>query len=335
MFLQNKDLKEKRMNKHYFYRLILLGAFSSAVLTSFAGCQSSQKQKTSGEKTTTSVVDSMEIAPAFPSPKIPMTIQNVDDRAIYFVDHFWDECNFDDPNLLKRTASLEQSVANFLGIACRLPVDQVKAAFIRPLEASQGELFAFFIDTYEKYLFEPNSPFFNEEYYFPIVEWIAHSPKASLAQMERAKYRLQIMGRNRVGHPAEQFTFTQPSGEVGRLSDMRGKKTMLFFYTPGCHNCAQVLAELQEDSFFQSLIEAKQINVLFVDAETDVDEWMRTIEELPPFGVKGFNSDGRVVNVPLYDLKASPTIYLLDAKGVVLLKDANLDQIRKSLALSE
>lgn len=318
------------MNRRCLVQMLLLGFLSTMALSSFASCQRNKNGHTLGQDSL-ECVDTSDITPAFPLPTIPMTIQNVDERAAYFVAHFWDECDFNAPELSKRPARVEQSMANFLGIASRLPLEQVKKPMLLPLESSRGELFSLFVDLYEKYLFEPNSPFFNEDLYYPIVEWIIHSPKASLAQLERAKYRLQLMNRNRVGQPAEQFTFTQPSGEVGRLSDMRGKNTLLFFYTPGCHSCAGVLAELQEDPFLVSQIETKELNLLFIDSETDPDEWMRTLDELPSFGVKGFNSDGRVVNVPLYDLKASPTLLLLDAKGIVLLKDRSLREVRESL----
>ena len=217
------------MNRHRLTQILLLGLFSMMGLSSFASCQSCKNGHTM-EKDSLEHVDTSDITPAFPSPTIPMTIQNVDERAAYFVAHFWDECDFNDPELTKRPARIEQSVANFLGIASRLPLEQVKKPMLQPLESSRGELFSLFIDLYEKYLFEPNSPFFNEEYYYPIVEWITHSPKASLAQLERAKHRLHLMARNRVGTPAEQFSFIQPTGEVGRLSDMRGKPNFCSFF---------------------------------------------------------------------------------------------------------
>jgi len=55
-----------------------------------------------------------------------MTIQNVDERAAYFVAHFWDECDFNDLELTKRPARIEQSMANFLGIVTRLPPEHEK-----------------------------------------------------------------------------------------------------------------------------------------------------------------------------------------------------------------
>ena len=180
------------MNRRRLTQILLLGLFSMMGLSSFASCQSCKNGHTM-EKDSLEHVDTSDITPAFPSPTIPMTIQNVDERATYFVAHFWDECDFNDPELTKRPARIEQSMANFLGIASRLPLEQVKKPMLQPLESSRGELFSLFIDLYEKYLFEPNSPFFNEEYYYPIVEWITHSPKASLAQLERAKHRLHLL----------------------------------------------------------------------------------------------------------------------------------------------
>lgn len=310
--------------------------WAAFLLFSIMGCKASDSQSEHSSETPLAVSTPDSIAQeeeelAFPSPEIPMTIQDAKERALYYVRHFWDNCDFNNPILLEHPSRMEQSLVNFFGVATYFPIPEVEQSLLLPFEKAQDSLFVFFTKHYEKYLFEPNSPFFNEELYLPVVNWLARSPKVDLATQERAKFRAKLMQRNRVGHLAEDFAFTVPSGEVHRLSSFRGKPTILFFYTPGCSSCRNALAELKGDEALLGMILTGRVNALFIDSESDSEEWQRSIEELPEWGVIGFNHDGKVTSVPLYDLKASPTIYLIDSSGKVQLKDKTLAQLREVL----
>lgn len=48
---------------------------------------------------------------------------------------------------------------------------------------------------------------------------------------------------------------------------------------------------------------------------------------MPANWINGFDSNQEIANEELYDLKAMPTLYLLDKGKKVLLKDADLDEI--------
>ncbi|WP_025843103.1 DUF5106 domain-containing protein [Porphyromonas gingivicanis] len=268
---------------------------------------------------------------AFPPPAIPLTIQNAHERALYYVQHFWDNCDFDQHKLLQSPKKLEQSLVNLLGVALYFPVDKVQKSLIYPLERSQDSLFLFFKNQYERYLYEPQSPFFNEEYYLPIVEWLAETPKIDLTTQEKTKYFARLMKRNRVGYLAEDFQFLTSDSVSYTLSNFRGKATILMFYSPGCHSCQEVIAKMKENIELRQLIQSKKSNLLFINAEDNWDVWRGSIEELPSFGIAGFNSDGKVTEVPLYDLKYSPTLYLLDQEGKVVLKDTTFEHIMERI----
>ena len=54
---------------------------------------------------------------------------------------------------------------------------------------------------------------------------------------------------------------------------------------------------------------------------------MDKVEKMPANWINGFDSNQKIANEELYDLKAMPTLYLLDKGKKVLLKDADLDEI--------
>ena len=268
---------------------------------------------------------------AFPLPDIPVSITSPQERASYFVKHYWDEFNFTDSAYLRKPQNMEISIANFLGVAIALPVHEVKSSIIYPLEKSSGALLELFMRFYKKYLYEPNSPMLNEEYYIPAVAFLMKSPKISYAERIRLKERYELMLRNRVGTKAEDFIYEQSNGSLHRLSNRFTPNTILVFYEPGCHTCSQLIRELHQDDQLRNLVETKQLSILFIYPHNDKNTWLLGLSDFPAFVEVGINSDGSITNQQLYDIKATPTIYLLGNNGYVILKDAQIQVIKDYL----
>jgi len=75
------------------------------------------------------------------------------------------------------------------------------------------------------------------------------------------------------------------------------------------------------------LFDQLQVQVLAIDPWGDRAKWKAYQTELSDKWINGFDSDSKVLSFNLYDLKASPTIYLLDENKKVLLKDTYLEPV--------
>ncbi len=84
---------------------------------------------------------------------------------------------------------------------------------------------------------------------------------------------------------------------------------LLIFYDPDCSQCKEIMGRLS------ALALPPEIGIIAVDVEDDHDAWQRTKDTLPARWHDG-----------LYVLAASPTLYLLDSTGKVILKDPPVDQ---------
>lgn len=268
---------------------------------------------------------------AFDFPSIPQTLVNPEERAMYLIEHYWDKCDFHNLDYLEVPEHLEANLANFLALVQSFPVERIKTYMQIPLEKSKGKMLDFFIQQYARYLHDPNSPMMNEEYYIPILEWEANSPKVNSAQQIRAKELLKMALMNRVGQQANDFIYVTPDGSKHHLLPTRAPHTMLVFYVPGCHSCELTIKAIKAEPFWRSIVESGKLKMLFIYAEDDVLSWKNTLNELPDFATVGHNQDQQVLMKPLYDLKASPTIYLLDNTGKVELKDTSLQNIANYL----
>ena len=68
-----------------------------------------------------------------------------------------------------------------------------------------------------KYLYDPNSPFRNEEYYIPVLRHIIASPRLGEPDKARPRFRLDMALKNRPGEVAADFVYTRTNGSRGRL----------------------------------------------------------------------------------------------------------------------
>lgn len=79
------------------------------------------------------------------------------------------------------------------------------------------------------------------------------------------------------------------------------------------------------------LLSQKKITILTVYPDGEVDDWKAHLPELSKDWINGYDKDMVLMYKKLYDLKAIPTLYLLDKQKVVLLKDATFDMIEEYL----
>ena len=73
------------------------------------------------------------------------------------------------------------------------------------------------------------------------------------------------------------------------------------------------------------------LKILAVFPDKDLDLWNKHYAELPDSWIKAYDKETIIQDKELYDLKAIPTIYLLDGDKTVLLRDPTFEQFEKYL----
>lgn len=271
-----------------------------------------------------------------PSPEkksAPLLFASPEAEAEYKAAHYWDGFDFRDTALIDRPET-ERMLAGYLVLLGSLPQERRAAAVRTPLEKASASppLFAYFCYTWEKYLHDPNSPLRNEELYIPVLEaWIA-SPSVPELEKERPRRQLAWALKNRPGEKAADFTYTLPDGRQGRLRDLQAEYLLLYFYNPGCAACREIRDEIGSNPLLSDWIGNGKVKVLGVYPDRDIKLWEKYLPEYPSEWILSRDATGRTLKEKLYDLKAIPTLYLLDADKKVLLRDASVRDITVYLA---
>ena len=205
---------------------------------------------------------------------------------------------------------------------------EVKSTDTSPVKGD-AEKFQEWLAEKEHYLHDVNSPYRDEEAYIPVLEEIMASPYADSAQKAQAAYELPLFSLNRIGEPAADFKFTLRNGRQTALHKVKADHILLCFSNPGCGACEEMERTLGEPPF-REMIREGVLKVVNIYPDDNLEEWMKESAEYPAEWTTGFApevDETKEGGLPLYNLRAIPTFYLLDREHRTLLKDAPLERI--------
>ena len=80
-------------------------------------------------------------------------------------------------------------------------------------------------------------------------------------------------------------------------------------------------AALESSGVINNKISNKQLKVLAIYTDKDEKVWLDHVSEMPAKWIQGKDEYEYLYKNKVYDLRAIPTIYLLDSNKTVLLKD--------------
>lgn len=276
--------------------------------------------------------DSATAAPAsgdvatLPLPAVPAEMTEPADRAAFVTAHFWDALDFgSDPQALD-SAFMEQNFANFLSVLAVTPSEQAQHAvdnlLSRSLERPEAFDILWWVTTH--YLDDPNSPMRDEELLILFLRHASADNNIPEATRQRSAFRLTQALKNRRGTTGADFRYIGRDGTESTLHRaLRGAaQTIEMFYDPDCEVCADVEKRLASDQELNSRIKSGEVQILAIDPfGTDPEEWSRHAATLPEQWTVGRSPGGEVDEKEIYDIRATPTIYILDSAGTVIGKD--------------
>jgi len=274
----------------------------------------------------------------FPDISLPSMIQTQQDAADYYAEHFWDlltdpERNHPSDSLLVSGVSrddVEQKYANWLSIldmtSLKVSEKSVKRLYDRALACekkdSASNVFETFAALADKYMYDPNSPLRNEEYYFHYASRLSSYEGFSMEERDRYAHHASECSLNRLGHIASDFRFADARGRIRTLHEIDSPYTLLFFSNPGCEACMNIITMLKSEPKVAQMISEGRLAVLNIYIDEDIQAWREYMPVYPDNWYNGFDPDLVIRNENLYSVRAIPSLYLLDKEKRVILKDA-------------
>ena len=292
----------------------------------FAACNGKQQQ----------TVEEQQPAPVFEMITVPTMITDPEQRAEYLAKHYWDKFDFRDTNFIHHSKEVEQAIVNYVDVLSRISPEVASTTIKDMMKKAEADssMFVLIGNLYEKYLYEPNSPLRNEDLYIPVLEATLASPVLDDINKIRPEHLLNLAKKNRVGMPAANFTYTLENGQKGTLYGVKSEYVLLYFFNPDCSACKDITAQLSQSPILAELMRTKELKILAVYPDEDLTAFKTHLPDMPQEWIISYDKTVTLKQDEVYDLKAIPTLYLLDKNKKVLLKDVTVPQIEESLIMN-
>lgn len=243
-------------------------------------------------------------------------------KVLYMREHYWDGFDFAD-TLALRSVDTTLMLSMFAHYVHNFAGDD-PAPVAALMERASGSKFVleYFAMLGEKVLHDPNSPLYSDELYIPVLEALVESSWLDEYEKIAPEYDLRRARKNGVGEPACDFGYTLASGRTGTLYGLRADYTLLFFHNPDCAMCERLRSDLCSSSLLAGMIREGRLVVLALYPDEDLAAWRAHAGRIPSVWIDAYDRGARISREELYDLRAIPSLYLLDAQKRVLVKDA-------------
>lgn len=283
----------------------------------------------------------------FPMAEVPIMITEPAERLVWLGQHFWDRFTAADSLYFCDSVTvngvpaekMEQQMGLFASILEQMPLkDGMRAMemFYDRLDAFQrakpsGNVFPETVALASRYFYDPNSPLRSEDLYLPFVSRLASS---TLIQEDfRAGYAwdARMCALNRTGTPAADFVFVDTAGKRRTLYGIKAPVTLLIFGNPDCHACKELLEQMESYPEISAQIAGGKLKVVDIYIDEEIDLWKERMGSYPPQWINGYDPSFAIRGDLIYNVRAVPSLYLLDQNKTVLLKDATPEMVLEYL----
>jgi len=268
---------------------------------------------------------------SFPAVQVPGMINDPSERAAFIAAHYWDAFVAGDTLGQNDTAviagvakaEIEQAVSNYIFILDALDIPTAKNEAAKTYDLLRGhDCFSKIISLLETYLYDPNSPLRSEDFFQPIAEKMSRDSLFTTEIREKYAKISANTSLNCIGTPAADFSFSDKKGKMFTLYGIKAEYTILFFSNPGCNACKEIIESLNSSMKVNHYLETGDLAVLNIYIDEDLSSWYEYMPIYPESWHNGFDPNLVIREDKLYDVRAIPSLYLLDSEKRVILKDA-------------
>lgn len=284
-----------------------------------------------------------ETASPFPYPQVPLSLAGSPERtASWIAPRFWLPCmdsleRFSaDSSLIGgiRPEEFRQAFLQYASLLASLPPAESFRAqqrlwdsvSVRRSRQPDSRLWSELLYLSEQAFYHPASELRNEELFIPVLESVIRTEPDSLMRSVWQQ-KLEICRKNRPGHRAPDFVYTETGARSGRLYGIRSEYTLIFFTNPECPACSQIIGTLTTDPAVSRLTAEGKLTVLNLYIDREYEKWQAYRKNYPKTWINAFDPEGTLRDDGRYAIRAIPSLYLLDREKKVLFKDATPRQI--------
>ncbi len=257
-------------------------------------------------------------------PQVPEKLRDPQFRADYLVKHWWDDMDWTKDKYALDTTWMEIAFADYATV---LPIatqgDSLQFIVNKLFQDASvnPKAYSLLSDIAAKYLFEAESPVFDEQAYAYFANAQLGGNIISDAQRQRLTWEAQMAALNTPGSKINDFIYESRTGRKSDfVSAIQGKPTLTIFYDPDCSDCHEFITHLATDSIINQAVSNGQCNIAAIAVFEAADRWQDSAPMMPANWIVGLDVSD-VQGNDLFYLPATPSIYVTDEDANVVSKN--------------
>jgi len=271
-----------------------------------------------------------------PEFKVPNNTKNPDSLKWvmgyqYNKNHYFDNISLTDSRLI-RTPILEQRLNTFFDRLLIPSPDSITPEAIKIIEKTRPnkEMFQYMIHFLGNKFSTSNIMGFDavfvaiaEKYYLTGQAWWLDKKT-----IEKIQEKVNALKPNLIGSQCPNLTLPDMSGKIRKLSDIKAKITVLYFYDSNCSHCKKVTPELKK---LYDIFKPKGFEVYAVYTQGNQPEVVEYINKNNLNFINVWDPAQNSNFKNLFDIYSTPVIYVLDANKKIIAKRISEESLKDIL----
>ena len=264
--------------------------------------------------------DIIEIQPLFEYPSAPEELATLEEKSDYLVEHFWDSMDF------KSKSTVDQNALNDAFKVFSVPLrwanrDKAIAATNKLLQtiSKNPTLLLQFTKAAEETIYGPRAEVWVDEVYLKFLNTLVSNKKIPAQRKKKYEDQLKVLSNALVGNVAPEFKFEGLDGREATYFPMT-TVTIIIFGDPRDTDWRISRLRMESNAALTDALDKGKINILYI-LPNKLDNWKN---EVSGYSSKWTVGCGDKLN-EIYDMRATPSVYLIGSDGKILLKNTTLN----------
>ncbi len=264
----------------------------------------------------------------FPYPNIPESLNSLQTRSDYLLEHFWDACNLQ--TAFSAKAKMAQAFADY---ATFIPLGSREVALssidklLKKLEKQPNDL-VFIAELAEDHFYGDSAEVVSDEAFLPFAKAVAANKKVDKANKLRFARKAKILENNLNGSVFPELPYITREGENASLPVDTSKVTIVYINDPDCDDCRLARIRLDANLTANKLIDAGLLRILSVTPDEPTDGWKEAVAKYPEKWTVAAAPDG----YDILDIRYIPSFYILDEHNKIVHKNLNIEALIQILS---
>lgn len=256
-------------------------------------------------------------------PVPPESLETLQERTSFLVEHFWDRCNL--KSIFASRKNFEQAMDDyfsFMPYADSAVVFNSVDNFIKEVKKS-GPNTLTMVEVARAKLYSDSAEYLSDELYLPFARAAVNA--SGINKELKSAYQLEIsqLENSLVGKKVAPFTMTLRDGSKKDIDEITDSYVLIFFDEPDNFDNTMARVRLSTDYSLNDLIKSGYVKVISLYAGQPDATWRDRTADYPDNWIIAASPQA----VTLFDQRVKPTFYYLNKEHQILSKTLEADNL--------